>query len=114
MVDYKQITIVGGENNKKVALTSEEQTFKDAEEKAWTDSSAYRKLGYIKNLRKQKLEATDWMSNSDVTMPDYIKTLRQTLRDLPQNNTTESQYDTLLATDADGYLTNNIWKQPKE
>jgi hypothetical protein len=54
------------------------------------------------------------MANSDYTMPSYIKTWRQTLRDLPQNNTTESQYDTLLATDADGNLTNSVWKQPKE
>ncbi len=54
------------------------------------------------------------MSCSDVAMPDYIKTWRQTLRDLPQNNTTESQYDTLLAKDADGNLTNSIWKQPTE
>ena len=114
MVDYKKITVVGGESNKKVAHTSEEKKFKDAEEKAWKDSSAYRKLGYIKNLRKQKLEATDFMANSDYTMPDYIKTWRQTLRDLPQNNTTEAQYNKLLSTDSNGYLTNSIWKQPTE
>ncbi len=114
MVDYKQITVVGGESNKKVALTSEEQALKDAEEKAWTDGSASRKLEIIKQLRNEKLQATDWMSNSDVTMPDYIKTWRQTLRDLPQNNTSESQYDTLLAKDTDGNLTNSVWTQPKE
>ena len=113
MVDYKQITVVGGESNKKVALTSEEQALKDAEEKAWTDGSASRKLEIIKQLRNEKLQATDWMSNSDVTMPDYIKTWRQTLRDLPQNNTSESQYDTLLAKDTDGNLTNSVWTQPK-
>ena len=114
MVDYKQITVVGGESNKKVALTSEEQALKDAEEKAWTDGSASRKLEIIKQLRNEKLQATDWMSNSDVTMPAYIKTWRQTLRDLPQNNTSESQYDTLLAKDTDGNLTNSVWTQPKE
>ena len=114
MVDYKQITVIGGESNKKVALTSEEQAFKDAEEKAWTDGSASSKLEIIKQLRNEKLQATDWMSNSDVTMPSYIKTWRQTLRDLPQNNTTESQYDTLLAKDADGNLTNSVWTQPTE
>ena len=54
------------------------------------------------------------MANSDYTMPDYIKTWRQTLRDLPQNNTTESQYDTLLARDDDGNLTNSVWTQPTE
>ena len=114
MVDYKQITVVGGESNKKVALTSEEQALKDAEEKAWTDGSASRKLEIIKQLRNEKLQATDWMSNSDVTMPAYIKTWRQTLRDLPQNNTSESKYDTLLAKDTDGNLTNSVWTQPKE
>ena len=79
-----------------------------------TLASAARKLGYIKDLRNQKLQETDYMANSDVTMPDYIKTWRQTLRDLPQNNTTESQYDALLAKDGDGKLTNSVWKQPKE
>ena len=63
-------------------------------------------------MRLERLKATDWMSNSDVTMPDYIKTWRQTLRDLPQNNTSESQYDTLLAKDSDGKFTNSVWTQP--
>ena len=47
-------------------------------------------------------------------MPDYIKTWSQVLRDLPQNNTTESQYDTLLTKDTDGNLTNSVWTQPTE
>ena len=74
----------------------------------------------IKNIRKEKLQATDYMANSDYTMPSYIKTWRQTLRDLPQNNTTESQYDTLLARETDnskanyGQLTNSVWTQPTE
>jgi len=114
MVDYKQITIIGGESNKKIALTSQEQTFKDAQEKAWTDNSSNRKLEIIKQLRLEKLQATDWMSNSDVTMPDYIKTWRQTLRALPQNNTTESHYDELLEQNADGSLKNSVWTQPTE
>jgi len=112
MVDYKQITIIGGESNKKVALTSNEQTLKDAEEKAWTDNSASRKLEIIKQLRLEKLQATDWMSNSDVTMPSYIKTWRQTLRDLPANHTDEDAYDLLLARDSDSKLTHSVWTQP--
>ena len=112
MVDYNQITIIGGESNKKVALTSEEKTFKDAEEKAWNDNSLNRKLEIIKQLRLEKLQETDWYSNSDVTMPDNIKTWRQSLRDLPQNNTTEEQYDALLARDSDGNLSNSIWSKP--
>jgi hypothetical protein len=115
MVDYRQITVIGGESNKKVALTSEEQAVKDAEEKAWTDGSANRKLNIIKQLRNEKLQATDWYSNSDVTMPDNIKTWRQSLRDIPQDFSTEEQYDLLLARDEEtGELTHSIWTQPTE
>ena len=94
--------------------TTEEQAQIDAREKEWADSAKDRKLLAIKRERFDRLKRTDWMSCSDVAMPDYIKTWRQTLRDLPQNNTTESQYDTLLATDADGNLTNSVWTQPTE
>ena len=81
---------------------------------AWENKSAERKLEQIKEIRLDKLKETDYMANSDVTMPDYIKTWRQTLRDLPQNNTTESQYDTLLERNADGSLKNSVWTQPTE
>tara|TARA_R110000824_G_C14846156_1_gene639580 strand:+ start:204 stop:527 length:324 start_codon:yes stop_codon:yes gene_type:complete len=93
-------------------MTAEEQAKYDARQTAWDNASATRKLTRIKFLRQERLEATDYMANSDVTMPDYIKTWRQALRDLPQNNTTESSYDTLLAVDSDGKLTNNVWTQP--
>ena len=93
-------------------MTAEEQAKYDARQKAWADASATRKLTRIKFLRKERLEATDYMANSDYTMPDYIKTWRQTLRDLPQNNTTESSYDTLLSVDSDDKLTNSVWPQP--
>ena len=95
-------------------MTTKEQTERDVVEKEWADGFKNRKLSLIKQIRLDKLEQTDYMANSDVTMPDYIKTWRQTLRDLPQNNTTESQYDTLLAKDADGNLTNSVWTQPTE
>ena len=97
----------------------------EAEERAklnkdWDSKSNERKLIRIKNIRLQKLNETDWYSNSDVTMPDYIKTWRQSLRDIPANFTTESQYDELLVVDTDkesstfGQLTHSIWKQPTE
>ena len=96
-------------------MTAEEQAEYDAQQLAWeTTGRKNLKLQSVREIRNQKLQEVDWMANSDVTMPDYIKTWRQTLRDLPQNNTTESQYDTLLATDADGNLTNSVWKQPTE
>jgi|TARA_R110002020_G_scaffold438636_1_gene649113 hypothetical protein len=91
-------------------MTADEQAEYDA--RKVTFDVVAEKLQTIKNVRRQKLEATDWMSNSDVTMPDYIKTWRQTLRDLPQNNTTESQYDTLLVRNSKGQYTNSVWTQP--
>jgi len=75
-------------------------------------SSEEVKLNRIKIIRLEKLIETDYLAYSDVTMPSYIKTWRQTLRDLPQNNTTESSYDTLLAVDSDNKLTNSVWTQP--
>ena len=95
-------------------MTDAEKTARQNEEKAWAEKSNERKLESIKQERLIRLQETDYMANSDVTMPDYIKTWRQTLRDLPQNNTTESQYDTLLAKDTDGNLTNSVWTQPTE
>ena len=95
-------------------MTAKEQAEYDARQTEYQNNINNKKLQLIKDLRKDRLLATDWMSNSDVTMPDYIKTWRQTLRDLPQNNTTESQYDTLLARDSDGKFTNSVWKQPTE
>ena len=96
------------------AMTAEEQAEHDARVSERAATKSQRQLEEIKELRLERLQATDYMANSDVTMPDYIKTWRQTLRDLPQNNTTESQYDTLLAKDADGNLTNSVWTQPTE
>ena len=91
-------------------------TLTDEEETAWnnrpSDLSLDEKLQEIKNIRLQKLIETDYLAMSDNTMPDNIKTWRQSLRDLPQNNTTEEQYDALLARDSDGNLTNSIWSKP--
>ena len=96
----------------RVDLTTAEQLEYDNAVTDFESKANERKLQQIKGLRLEKLQSTDWMSNSDVTMPDYIKTWRQTLRDLPQNNTTESQYDTLLEQNADGSLKNSVWTQP--
>jgi len=93
-------------------LSAEEIAVIEADRKAWNDASATRKLAQIKQIRLQKLQETDYLANSDVTMPDNVKTWRQSLRDLPQNNTTETQYDALLARDDDGNLTNSIWSKP--
>ena len=101
-------------NGQLVDMTQKEIDEYNERNKAWNDASGDRKLEQIKQMRLQRLRETDYMANSDVTMPDYIKTWRQTLRDLPQNNTTESQYDTLLERNENGTLKNSVWTQPTE
>lgn len=95
-----------------VDYTAEEETLRDAEIQAWNDASASRKLVEIKQIRLNKLKETDWYSNSDVTMPDNIKTFRQNLRDIPANHVDEEAYDLLLVRDVDGNLTHSIWSKP--
>ena len=99
-------------NGVAVEMTDAEIQAKVDEWNAWNDKSAERKLEQIKELRLEKLKATDWMSASDVTMPSYIKTWRQTLRDLPANHTNENAYDLLLARNSDAELTHSVWTQP--
>ena len=95
-----------------IMLSEEEALAVATKEKNYAAGSKDRKLKEIKEIRLQKLIETDYLSNSDVTMPDNIKTWRQSLRDIPQDNTTEEQYDLILARDEDGNLTNEIWSKP--
>ena len=99
-------------NGQLVDMTESEIQEYNARNKAWNDASADRKLEQIKQMRLERLRETDWMSNSDVTMPDYVKTWRQTLRDLPANHADVDAYDLLLAKDSDGKLTHSVWTQP--
>jgi len=93
-------------------MTTEEQAQYDKDLADWNSKSADRKLSQIRLYRNRKLIETDYLANSDVTMPNNIKTWRQSLRDLPQNNTTEAEYDALLARDSDGKLTHSVWSKP--
>tara|TARA_R100000900_G_scaffold111072_1_gene86713 strand:- start:383 stop:712 length:330 start_codon:yes stop_codon:yes gene_type:complete len=108
MVDYEYKN-VNGEN---IKLTDAEIKELQDRDTAYASKSGERKLAEIKDIRLQKLKETDYIALSDVTMSDAVKTWRQSLRDLPQNNTTESKYDELLARDSNGNLTNSIWTQP--
>ena len=92
--------------------TAEEQADYDARMKIYNDNIVPKKLEAVKKLRLEKLIETDYLANSDVTMPDNVKTWRQTLRDLPANHTDEAAYDALLARDSDGNLTNSVWSKP--
>lgn len=119
MVDYRNETTLGTNNTTRVQFSAEEQAEVDAQRIAWTNDRPNRLLKQIKKLRLKRLQDTDWMSNSDVTMPENIKTWRQELRDIPQTFTTEAEYDELLATtkpDPDNQareeLTHAIWSKP--
>ena len=74
-------------------------------------SSKEVKLNRIKIIRLEKLIETDYLAYSDVTMPDNIKTWRQSLRDIPQDYS-EADYDDLLARDEQGNLTHTVWSKP--
>tara|TARA_R110002050_G_C8856945_1_gene507113 strand:+ start:935 stop:1228 length:294 start_codon:yes stop_codon:yes gene_type:complete len=71
------------ENNKLVQFTAQEETLKDAEEKAWNDGAYDRAIKELREKRNNLLAKTDWTANSDVTMSDAMKTYRQQLRDAP-------------------------------
>ena len=69
-------------NGKHVQFTAEEETARDAEEKAWADGALDRALTEVRNKRNNKLAKTDFYALSDVTMSDNMKTYRQELRDI--------------------------------
>ena len=70
-----------------VPFTAEEETERDAEEKAWADGASAREMDEIREHRNRLLASTDWTGNPDVTMSDNMKTYRQALRDIPASNT---------------------------
>ena len=111
MAEYNNIITLEGVT--RTEITGEELTKLEADRTAFANKSGERKLEVIKQLRLDRLQSTDYMANSDVTMPDYIKTWRQSLRDIPANNDS-SKYDDLLKRDDNGNLTHTIWTQPTE
>ena len=93
-------------------MTESEKAQKIADDKEWHDGSADRKLDKIKQIRLRKLKDTDYLALGDTTLSVAMSNYRQGLRDIPQNNTTEEEYDLILARDGDGNLTHAIWSKP--
>ena len=75
-------------NGNRVQFTAEEETARDAEEKAWADGALGRAQANLRSRRNQLLAETDYYALSDVTMSDDMKTYRQNLRDLPAGKDT--------------------------
>ena len=82
MANYKKM-VDGAE----VELTDDEQTQREAEEKAWSDAAPTRAFEALRRERDAKLAETDFYALSDVTISDEMKKYRADLRDLP------SKYD---------------------
>ena len=80
-------------NGNKVQFTAEEETARDAEEKAWADAAPARALANLRSRRNRLLAETDYYALSDVTMSDDMKTYRQNLRDLPAGKDTVEKCD---------------------
>ena len=70
-------------NGVSVQFTAEEETARDAEEQAWTDSALARALADMRAKRNRLLAETDFYALSDVTMSEDMTNYRQALRDLP-------------------------------
>ena len=90
--------------------TSEEQSAINLRQSEFDNPN--RKLEIIKLLRLKKLQETDFYALQDVTMSNEMKAWRLNLRNIPQDYTTEEQYDLLLARDEQGQLTHSIWSKP--
>ena len=69
-------------NGVKVQFTAEEETARDAEEKAWADGQLDRDLFELRRKRNRLLAETDYFALSDNTLADNMKKYRQDLRDL--------------------------------
>ena len=69
-------------NGVRVQFTAEEETARDAEEKAWADGQLNRDLASLRQRRNALLAETDYFALSDNTLTDNMKKYRQDLRDL--------------------------------
>ena len=69
-------------NGVRVQFTAEEETARDAEEKAWADGQLNRDLFVLRQKRNRLLAETDYFALSDNTLADNMKKYRQDLRDL--------------------------------
>ncbi len=76
-------------NGTRVQFTAEEETAKDAEEKAWVDDAPNRRMVVLRQKRDALLAETDWMGNQDVTISSAWKTYRQALRDITSQTPTD-------------------------
>ena len=80
-------------NGNIVQFTAEEETARDAEEKAWADAAPARALARLRERRNRLLAETDFYALSDNTLSDEMKKYRKDLRDLPAGKDTVEKCD---------------------
>ena len=80
-------------NGNQVQFTAEEETARDAEEKARADGALARAQANLRQERNRRLAETDFYALSDVTLADNMKTYRQNLSDLPDGKDTVDKCD---------------------
>jgi len=89
-------------------MTTSEQSEWDSHNT--TEAITAKKLGWIKDIRLEKLVETDfWVMRGNIS--EAQSTYRQALRDIPQDYSAD-KYDELLARDSDGKLTHTVWEKP--
>ena len=69
-------------NGERIQFTAEEETARDAEEKAWADGAPARRMVNLRDQRNLLLTETDWYGMSDVAMDSDMTVYRQALRDI--------------------------------
>ena len=94
-----------------VDMTAEEETMHDTDIVNRKATAPQRKLSDIRIIRNKKLSETDWLVTSE-QITDAQKTWRENLRKIPQDYSTEEEYDLLLTRDSEGNLTHSIWSKP--
>ena len=83
----------------RIQFTAEEETARDAEEKAWTDNQLSRDLEMLRNKRNVLLAETDWWGASDNTMTAEQTQYRQDLRDITNGLTTVKKIEKVVFPD---------------
>ena len=75
---------IGGE---RIQFTPEEETARDAEEKAWEEGRPAREMAELREKRNALLASSDWTQSNDSPLTNENKASwakhRQELRDLP-------------------------------
>jgi hypothetical protein len=88
MIDYEYKNVSG----KNIKLTDAEIKELQDRDTAYELKSGERKLAEIKDIRLQKLKETDYLATSDNTMSDEMKAFRKSMRDIPQDYSSD-KYD---------------------